>query len=93
MWSDVGRRRAMTLHPAFGGLTASVTDQLYMRNLGWHTECAITRSGDAQGAPSRMYLGETYPFNGPDISGRYEWLLSLTAPAGSSVAATCYTDS
>ena len=92
VWADVGRKRSMTLHPAFAGLTASVTDQLYMRNLGWHTECGLTRTGDAQGSPARSYLGEIYPFNGPDSLGRYEWLISLTAPAGSSVSATCYTD-
>ena len=92
MWADVGRKRTMTMHPAFAGLTSSIADQLYMRNLGWHTECALTRTGDAQGIPVRSYLGEVYPFNGPDTLGRYEWLISLTAPPGSSVSATCYTD-
>jgi hypothetical protein len=93
VWSDVGLRRTMTLHPAGGGLTAAVTGQTYMRNLGWHTECSLTRTGDSQGSPPTRFLGEVYPFNGPDSSGRYEWLISLISPAGSSISAACYTDS
>ncbi len=77
----------MSLHPAYGGITASITDQPYLRNLGWHSECVITRTGDAQGNPLRMFLAEVYPFCGPDISGRYQWSLSLTGPADSSVSA------
>jgi hypothetical protein len=83
----------LSLHPAFGGLTASVTDQPYLRNLGWHSECVITRTGDAQGNPPRMFLAEVYPFSGPDSSGRFQWSLALTGPAGSSISASCYTDS
>lgn len=91
-WLNTGTTRTMTLNPAGGGITSFVTGQPYSMDLGWHTECVLSRFGDAQGEPVRMTLGQVTPIAGPDLFGRYDWLIELNAPVGSSVAATCYTD-
>lgn len=91
-WLNVGKNRVMTLSPFGGGITSFVTGQEYAMDLGWHTECYLSRFGDAQGEPARMTLGQVTPVAGPDILGRYQWLIQLNAPVGSSVAATCFTD-
>jgi len=91
-WLNVGSKRVMTLNAADGGITSFVTGFPYSMSLGWHTECFMTRFGDAQGEPARMTLGQVTPISGPDILGRYLWQIDLNAPVGSSIAATCFTD-
>lgn len=91
-WQTVGKNRVMSLSPFGGGITSFVTGQPYSMDLGWHNECVLTRFGDAQGEPARMTLGQVTPISGPDLFGRYQWLIELNAPVGSSVAATCYSD-
>lgn len=92
-WQNVGTKRVLSLAPIDGGITSLVGGQLYSRSLGWHTECLMTRFGDAQGEPARMTLGQIVPVSGPDLLGRYLWQIELTAPVNSSIAATCFTDS
>lgn len=91
-WLTVGKERKMTLSPFGGGITSFDTNKEYSMELGWHTECVLSRFGDAQGEPARMSLGQVTPVNGPDLLGRYLWEIYLKAPVGSSVAATCFTD-
>lgn len=91
-WQNVGTKRVLSLSPFGGGITSFETGRQYSMELGWHTECVLTRFGDAQGEPARMSLGQVTPIQGPDLLNRYLWLIELNAPVGSSAAATCYTD-